>query len=448
MDPTQDPGSGADRQDAMPPPPPPTPASTTSASPTPSAPLPPWATVPLPPPPQWSPRVLPAAPSTIPAVGATPAHPMPEPAPQPEPTSPADPNLRTDEPPKPWYRRPVAWLGGAVGLAVVVAAVVVLMLYRPAIDAHAIAGPDAVVAGDDATIRVMVGNTGWGSGQRELTVLLDAEPASTETFTVPGRSETWVDVVLPDVEAGRYTVSLAGVEGVSAPLWVMTPPEFVIDAVHVTPNPMDIATSPAATATVEVSNIGEADGAHELELTIDGVPVQTRTVSLAGGATGSEQFDLTVDGPGIHEVRVDEARTVLEVHQIERPEHGAVLVNSIGGGSNELRVANNGPDDLLVVLAAPGENPSALLSVYLHGNSSHTVTGITDGVYSTYYAFGTDWCAFDTRFTVRATQGRFEQDSTYESGPAFFTYYTLEMGSATGPTVPTQYVQPGGFPTM
>jgi hypothetical protein len=335
-----------------------------------------------------------------------------------------------------------------VVVVAIAAAATFFLLYRPAFVVSAIDAPEALVSGEEVVVRVLLGNTGWGTGDHELTVLLNGAAATTAAYSVEGRSESWIDVPLGDLDPGRYTVTVAEVDELSAAVWVMTPPEFVIDSITLAPNTLDINTSNETTLLVRVSNIGEADGEHDFEVLVDGVAAESRRVALSGGAAGEETFAVTVGTPGMHEVRVGDAVATLRVNQLARPGNGAVLVNALGGGSNELRIFNNDPDDLLVVLAAPGPGQPALLSVYVHANSAYTVKGIADGVFSTFYAFGADWCTFSNEFTRNASYGRFEEDASYESGWSYYTYYTLEMGGTGGQWAPTTDVPPGSFPAF
>ena len=423
-----------------PPPVPPPPVVTTPVPPPPvvttPVPPPPVVTTPVPPPPPPPDAPAPPAPIALappPPIAPVPSQSMPAPV--------AGPRLRR------WYNKPANWIGVGVGVVVIAAAAVLFTLYRPSFVVSAIEAPEAVVSGEDVVVRVLLENSGWGTGDHELSLLVDGDVARTEAYTVEGSSESWFDMNLADLGPGRYTVTVADVEELSAAVWVMTPPEFVIDSITVAPNPLNFNASHEATLLVQVSNIGEADGSHEIELNVDGVATDSRSLSLAGGATSEETFAIAVTEPGMHEVRVEEAVATLRVNQLERPGNGAVLLNSVGGGSNELRIVNNSQNDLLVVLTAPGPGQPALLSVYVHAASTHTVTGIRDGVYSTYYAFGADWCTYGKEFTRNTSYGRFEQDASYTSSRSYFTYYTLEMGATTG-GVPTVDLPQDSFPAM
>ena len=331
---------------------------------------------------------------------------------------------------------------------VIAAAVVAFLFYQPKFVATALEVPEAVVSGDDVTVTVLLGNTGWGAGERELTVLVDEAPGRTTDVSVAGGAEERVEIVIPDLRPGNHKVSLVDFEELTGVVWVMTPPELVIDSVAIEPNPLDIITGNEAVVVVQVSNTGEAEGSHDFQLTLDGQVGESRSITLAGGATTEERFTITVDGPGPREVTVGDTTTTLRVLQLERPGNGALLVNDIGGGPNELRITNNSPQDVVVVLAAPGVGQPALLSVYVQATSSSTVTGIRDGVYSTYFVFGSAWCTYSREFTQGATHNRFEQDASFESSGSFYTYYTLELGGTEGTGVPTVDVPPADFPTM
>ena len=346
------------------------------------------------------------------------------------------------------HRKPGVWIGAGSAVVVIAAAVVAFLFYQPKFVATALEVPEAVVSGDDVTVTVLLGNTGWGAGERELTILVDEAPGRTTDVRLAGGAEEQIEIVVPDLLPGNHKVSLVDFEELTGVVWVMTPPEFVIDSVAIEPNPLDIITGNQAVVVVQVSNTGEAEGAHDFQLALDGQAGESRSITLAGGATTEERFTITVDGPGPREVTVGDTTTILRVLQLERPGNGTLFVNDIGGGSNELRITNNSPQDVVVVLAAPGVGQPALLSVYVQATSSSTVTGVRDGVYSTYFVFGSAWCTYSRAFTQGATHSRFEQDAVFESGPDFYTSGTMELGGTEGTGVPTLDVPPADFPTM
>jgi hypothetical protein len=378
------------------------------------------------------------------------------PPPPPPPGMPVEePPPQRDEWPAPEAkRRSAAWLRPvliavaalvAVGFAVVVVA---LLLPQAEFTATSFEAPEAVVSGDEVPVSVTLANEGGAAGEQEVTLLVDGEPSVSTTVGLEAGARETVTLAVGDLAPGTYELGLAEWGELGGVVWVMTPPELEIDAVIVTPNPMDINDSDEATVLVTVTNVGEAEGSHPLLLTLDGEPVGERSVDLLdGGASVEESFAVTVDGPGSHEVAVDGVTAAFEVFQLERPANGTLLVNELGGGSNQLDITNNFTDDSVLVLAKPGDD-AALLSVYLRGESSHTVHGIRDGTYVTYFAQGSDWCTHHNRFTQGATYGRFDGNDVYESTASTYTVFTVEFGVTDGAGVPTQGLTSDAFPGM
>jgi hypothetical protein len=316
--------------------------------------------------------------------------------------------------------------------------------------------PEAVISGEDVVVDVLVSNEGPAPVSQELTLVAedqartvtgDPQAASLE---LAGGAEQSVRFVFPALDAGDYelTATIGDWEGPAGDVWVMTPARFEVDGLDVQPDPMDINDSQEATVTTSITNVGEADGTYQLRLELDGELVEERSIDLRGGSSTEEAFPVTITEAGPHEL-VAGGRTVsFEAYQLERPANGTVLTNQIGGGRNELRITNNFDEDYLVVLARPGEGNPALLSVYVRGGTSHTVYGVRDGTYSTYYAYGTAWCTHHQTFTQGAGHGRYEDDDTFTSSSTSYTWVALTFGITDGPGSPTDWVSADDFPTM
>jgi hypothetical protein len=380
----------------------------------------------------------------------------PPPPPGPRLEQPPPPPPAAGLPPEPRAtRRPASWLKPiliavaaltTLGIAVVLVA---LLLPHAELVVDSFDVPTAVVSGDDVPVDVALANEGDAAGEQELTVLVDGEPAASTTVALDAGTQETITITVTGLAPGTYDVALADWEGLSDVVWVMTPPEFEVDTVSVSPSPMDINESDQAAVLVTVANIGEAQGSHGLQLLLDGEVVAERSVDLLdGGATAEESFTVTVDGPGSHEVSVDGVTASFEVYQLERPANGTTIINDIGGGANQLTIRNNFTEDAVIALARPGDDQPALLSVYVRGESSHTVSGIRDGTYVTYFAHGSDWCTYHREFTRGAFYGRFEGNDVYESAGSTYTIFTVEFGVGAGEAVPTEGLTSDAFPGM
>jgi hypothetical protein len=331
-----------------------------------------------------------------------------------------------------------------IGVVVVLAT---LLLPRAELVVESLDVPESVVAGESIPVTAQLTNEGRADGQWELTVLVDGEPLATTPVELEAGGSGIATTTIPDLTPGTHDIALEGWEELGRAVWVMTPATFEVDEVTVSPSPMDINETDEATVLVRLSNVGETEGSHLLELELDGEVVAERTVDdVAGGATAEEPFEVTVDGPGTHEIAVDGRTVSFEVDQLERPTNGTVLRNEIGGGANQLAITNNQDRDVLVVLARPGGDEPALLSVYVHADSSHTIGGLRDGTYVTYFVHGSAWSVHHEEFTQDAVFGRFDGEDVFESTGSTYTVVTLEFGATTGEGVPSQWLSPEDFP--
>jgi hypothetical protein len=387
------------------------------------------------------------APPPLPPPGAPPppppgAHGEPSPDARFEPPPPPEPGDRTAT----WTRYLLVAVAAIAALGAV-AVLVTLLLPRAELVVDSLDVPETVVAGDAIPVSAQMANEGRAAAEEELTVRVDGQPLAATTVDLePGEAGT-VTVTVPELSAGTYEITLEGWDELSRTVWVMTPATFEVDAVTVSPSPMDINESDEATVLVLISNTGEADGSHTLELELDGEVVDERTVDgVPGGASAEESFEVTVDGPGTHEVTVDGRTVSFEVYELERPANGTVLHNEIGGGANQLVIRNNADRDVVVVLASPGVDEPALLRVYVHAESSHTVSGIRDGTYATYFVHGADWSMHHGEFTADALYGQFDTPDVFESPGSTYTVVTVEFGVTEGEGAPSQWLAPEDFP--
>jgi hypothetical protein len=309
--------------------------------------------------------------------------------------------------------------------------------------------PDEVVGGEQVVIEVALANDGRVDVAQEVFALVDGSRAASVPVELSPADETTVSLSLDELMPGsrEFVLALGDWQSPPATVQVLTPPAFEIDPLEVTPNPIDVSDDPTVTVTTAITNVGEASGTYSLEVQLDGTTVEERTVELSGGDSTAESLDITVTAPGSHEISIEDQTAALEAYQLQRPSNGTVVTNQLGGGENRLRVTNNDEQDVLVVLAAPGQDPSALLSVYVRSGSSHTVRGLRDGTYATYYAFGAGWCTHNKAFTRATEYGRFEDSDTYTTTATHYTQVDLEFGLFEGPGASIDWVDESDFPS-
>lgn len=350
-------------------------------------------------------------------------------------------------------------LGGLFFAAIILgASIVALILPRGQFEIHAVAVPEEVVYGDRINIIIEMENYGRAAGKYDLAVILEGREVTSRPVSLQAGSSKEVDFdISGSCQPGHYRVNLAlGSFGVVldqfvSPLRVLTPAEFEIGSLRVNPGQIDLTEK--STATVEVSNLGEAEGSLELSLKVDGRVVKVEEITLRGETSGMRNFDLSMEAPGLYTIGVNGFSEELEVFKIERPDSGTVMINELSGGYGQLRITNNSLLDVVVVLAAASDPQKPLLAVYIHGEKSTVVRRIKDGTYIKYFSQGRDWDSHSKRFTRDMVFGRFEEEDVYATTHSadgyYYTVYTTEFGAFdVSEPAQTKTVDPKDFPDM
>lgn len=84
---------------------------------------------------------------------------------------------------------------------------------------------------------------------------------------------------------------------------------------ELTVNPSSVEIGVAATISVKVDNTGGASGSHEIELEINGIQEEIKTITVDAGESTIVQFDVNRDQSGVYEVVIDELEEILTVTQ-------------------------------------------------------------------------------------------------------------------------------------
>lgn len=116
-------------------------------------------------------------------------------------------------------------------------------------------------------------------------------------------------------------------------------------------------------------------------------------------------------------------------------------------GRGELRIDNGTEKDAVVSLVRGGR---PAFSVYVRGTSRVTVSGVPDGTYALYYAFGTDWDRRAKAFTRHCGFRRFDREATfettYDTTAIYHTIQELGLQPTANGNATTSDVAPQDFP--
>jgi uncharacterized membrane protein len=160
-----------------------------------------------------------------------------------------------------------------------------------------------------------------------LTVCLAQGSAITYLSDLPTSIETDDGEIILSLFPGDWKISYL--------LRMPVPAAFIVSDLTVTPT--EIGVGDQVTISVKVTNIGEAEGSHDVSLEIDGAVEKTKSVVLAGRESYTMEFRVVTEDPGIHSIKVGELTSEFSVANPPIPTDYltvvgvAVFAFSIGG---------------------------------------------------------------------------------------------------------------------
>lgn len=173
---------------------------------------------------------------------------------------------------------------------------VMLLMPRANFVADSLEAPESIVEGEILEVDMHVRNTGRGDGERDITLLDNGVAADIVTVALAGKADTDVTFRVRGLTAGTHEFGVEGWADLQASVYVMTPAEFVLDDITVSPTEVNVGGE--LTVSVQYSNIGEADGSYTLRVEFDERVIEERTVELEGNSSGEATFTTTAEGRG------------------------------------------------------------------------------------------------------------------------------------------------------
>ena len=335
------------------------------------------------------------------------APPVPDPAAVPAPTAEplAAPELAVHPGPVRRSRPLIAILGG---VAVVSAALTYVLLLMPVYSVEVVP-PDQVVAAPGSVVPLDVTNDGALPGTFESEPTLDGTAIAAVSGDVAAGDTSLVEVVLPDdLAPGEHTLV---VEDVEYPFTALTPPDYKVGKLKVTPKV--VKPKQDVTVTVTVKNRGEAAGEFPGTLEVGGKEVGADETWIDGGGHQLVRVTFKPDKLGRAKLAMGEAKASLMVVKPVRPANGAILRNTLAGGSGKVVFKTGYPEDVMFCLTTAKKAKQAALVVYVRGKKSTTITGLRDGSYWIYYATGKDWNHYSHDFLTYPYHGRFDKPADF-----------------------------------
>jgi hypothetical protein len=111
------------------------------------------------------------------------------------------------------------------------------------------------------------------------------------------------------------TVALLGYESSPPPAQTLTPANFVINSLDI--SPPEAGAGEVVSIIALLTNTGGEEGSHPIALEIDGTTAEKREVTLAGGASETVIFTTVPDEAGTYLINVDNLSGSLTVRETE-----------------------------------------------------------------------------------------------------------------------------------
>ncbi|MEF8856071.1 MAG: CARDB domain-containing protein, partial [Haloplanus sp.] len=165
-------------------------------------------------------------------------------------------------------------------------------------------GQNPILEGESVTITATVENVGGETDDHTATLYVDGDAEGSTTVTLAPGESTTVSFDRAFEETGSYEVAVD--EAGPATLDVERDAAFDVrdaqlsDATILEGEPVEV------TATVE--NVGDREGAHTVELLVDGTVIDSTDVTLAGGGSQTVSFEETFANAGSYDIAVDDVQ--------------------------------------------------------------------------------------------------------------------------------------------
>jgi uncharacterized protein YfaS (alpha-2-macroglobulin family) len=170
------------------------------------------------------------------------------------------------------------------------------------------------------TVTVNVENMGSDPGVYTLTLKIDGTTEQTKKLSLsPGQQQT-VQWTISKTQTKSYSVDVNGLTGTFTVESPPAPAAFTLSNLVATPATVD--PSIPVTVSVSVKNTGDQSGSTTVELKVNGVVAETKTVTVGAGASTTVTFTVTKDTAGSYTMAVGSLTGSFTVKTPEPPPPG------------------------------------------------------------------------------------------------------------------------------
>ena len=161
------------------------------------------------------------------------------------------------------------------------------------------ASPGNVSVGEEVTVTVKVANIGEVEGTHMVVLKVDWEVSEGFNVTLEANTSTVVSFTIVENDLGSHSVEIGSLTDTFN---VLEPAEFEVSDLSIDPD--EVEEGNEVTISVSVSNIGENEGSHTVELKLDGSVTDEIYLTLEGGADTTVSFSVLM-GVGTHMAEIE-----------------------------------------------------------------------------------------------------------------------------------------------
>lgn len=159
--------------------------------------------------------------------------------------------------------------------------------------------PAQAKPGENVTINVGLNNTGGSRGSRIIEFMLNGSHVENKTVELEPGVQTTAKFVINKKQSGFYDVNIGGLSG---SFKVLKPAAFNVSNLEVTP--LICSAGEEVYISIQVSNYGELEGNHTLELLINEEFEESIDVTVEPGSTSTVVFQVSKETNKLYQVRV------------------------------------------------------------------------------------------------------------------------------------------------
>jgi hypothetical protein len=173
--------------------------------------------------------------------------------------------------------------------------------------------PTKLALGDEVSISLIVLNKGNRKGKFDIQLKISGVIMDIKSVSLKSGGSSEVAFSYTPEAAGSYEVEVLGLKSLFEVERTFTPPNFTFSNLSITPPKAQPGSTVVVTA--DLINSGEQLGSKTVELKVNGVLEEAKSVTVEGLSSTPVTFSLIRQEPGVYTIGIDRLQAALEILQ-------------------------------------------------------------------------------------------------------------------------------------